>query len=60
MIRKVRSLTLMHDVQAIRQESKTRSDEVRGHNRQEMTVLADKIGEVENLIEESLREVQGL
>jgi len=36
LIKQIRSLALVHDVSAIRQESKARSDEVRNHNRHEM------------------------
>jgi hypothetical protein len=41
----------------VRQESKTHSDEVRNHNRQEMMALAERIGEVDNLIEEAVKDM---
>ena len=60
LIKQIRSLALLHDVQAIRYESKDRSDEVRNHNRHEMISFAERITEVDTLIEEATREIQGL
>jgi len=60
LIKQIRSMALLHDVSAIRYESKERSDEIRNHNRHEMISLAEKITEVDSLIDEATREVQGL
>jgi hypothetical protein len=60
LIKQIRSLTLVHEVSAIRQESKTRSDDLRNHNRHEMTSLSEKITEIDILIEDGSKDVQGV
>jgi hypothetical protein len=60
LIKQIRSLTLVHEVSAIRQESKTRSDDLRNHNRHEMISLSEKITEIDILIEDASKDVQGV
>jgi len=60
LIKQIRSLTLVHEVSAIRQEGKTRSDDLRNHNRHEMISLSEKITEIDILIEDASKDVQGV
>ncbi len=58
LIKEIRSVALLHEVNDIKNESKSRSDNVRGLNRLEMLELAKDITQVEGLIEEVQKEVE--